>query len=359
MLQQNEQDKVNFDEESFEQEQNTDICVLCKITPIDKTESNYSQLCSSCREKYIKYPIPKGVFAFLAVVLVLVIFGSLNYFSVLKDYKNLKEAEKFFESRNYLQASKIFSNLKVNYQNSEKINEKLFISSVKSGNNQLAINTYNDSFADKKVPQDVYNSIDRYYKFIDVFFETENKLIEITKDLKEEEIDNKIEELFNSDKSNYIVEYYLALRKYIAKKYDKSAELLESSYSKNNDFVLAIDSLSKTYRRLKMYDKAIECSEKALNYNKDDVFALDSLSVIDMLKNNNSEALIKATMAYDLDKYQPYVSETYAVALYVNSKKEDAIKVINELKNRENYIEDKDFIDFIDGKITLEKLYLN
>src|ERR1700748_1128090 len=80
------------------------VCANCKIEP--SLPGYPTPLCATCRNSFIKYPIPKWIYAFGAGILVVMIIALVRVPPYLSVAINLGKAQNAINARKYKTAEK-------------------------------------------------------------------------------------------------------------------------------------------------------------------------------------------------------------------------------------------------------------
>lgn len=122
-------------------------------------------------------------------------------------------------------------------------------------------------------------------------------------------LDNKMNSFYvpsSSDKAN---EYYAEGLEFLEKGlYDKAAKKFTKAIKKDDSFILAIDNLAVSYRKMEDYHKAIHYYKKSLSIYPEGEFALLNIAVAYSLLNDLENSLL---YYQQLNSFYPAKPESY------------------------------------------------
>lgn len=340
------------------------ICVVCEKEPKYTFENQNSELCRDCRETFIRYPVPKWLYIVIAVVAVTLCFAAYKVPAVINDFKIYKAAEISYNQKNYTSASNGYMSLGEKYKSALRINERLFLSLMKSQRFDDASTILNSRLAEKDGSEETYDEIYAYTDMLNKFYAADEKIALIIQD---ETINSDTAKIYiNLEKlvddkecSTSLVLFYLAQLNIGQNKVEKAIAQLKEACTLEPQLTFITSYLGNAQRRIRQYDEAINSYNTALSLNFDDESAFRGLGVICLLKGENAKGLEYIKNAYNLNKYGDFVANTYVVALYANGKTTESKALYEEIKKMENYQIDPDIESYIAGNSTLEKLYIN
>lgn len=346
-------------------EPNSDLyCQACMQNLKDTNKNPESILCASCREHLIRYPYPKWLFAVVGAVLIICLVAFIRVPSLVRDYKMYRTAESAYKSREYNTAANEYLSISTSYSSSMRIHEKLFLTLVKAQRFGEASDVFDKHLANKKANGDTYNEIKDDVTLLDGYFTTYVKIQDAIKDdtnLKEPSKLYQKVETFTEDKTcdQSIVLYYLAQLNLSMKQYDQAVQQYKKAYAAQPMYTFIASEIGIAQRHMKQYDEAIKTYNEAFIKDSDDPAALRGIGVVYLLKGDYEKALEYTKKAYDLNPNGMYIAESYATALYANKKIDEAKELYNTLKSNKDYVVDQDYERFLNGEITLDKLYLD
>ncbi|NLG05405.1 MAG: hypothetical protein GX567_16510 [Clostridia bacterium] len=200
--------------------------------------------------------------------------------------------------------------------------------------------------------------LDRYYNTYDAY---DQMLSEITdsNEMSEnhsEKIVSKLEALLEDPSYEPAVLYYYMgyseIDQLKRRKYFEQSFVLDP---KNVDTAVQIGN---SYRREGDLETAESYISAAYQIDKEAPTTIRSLAILELLKGNIAEGVSYAKQAYEMDRTQNYVADTYLVSLKVNGEVEQAHALMAELEQEDFYFDDS-LRDFLDGKLTLEEYYID
>lgn len=220
-----------------------------------------------------------------------------------------------------------------------------------------AINTY---IAGKEVSDAEYNRLEdysavleRYYNTYDAYDAMFSENADISVETEEDVIAQLDAMLDNPEYDPATIYYYMG---YCSLDEAERCEYFETCYQLDPTYTDAATQAGNCYRRAGDLEKARELLTAAYEEDKELPSVLRSLGVIELLDGNSKKGLSLAEEAYQIDKYEYYVADTYIVALVVNGKAEEAQTLKDSLEEECEF--DEELQKFIDGEMTLEEYYM-
>ncbi len=354
-------DNDEFGQSYSYSESSGQTCVICNISPKDTTENPKSQFCTGCRERQIKYPVPKWIWAVLVVIAVAVIFASSRLPALLKDFKIFKAAETSYNQGYYNTAANAFMTISEANQSKTLINELLFLSLFKAQRFDEASIVLDDHLFEVDLSEQNFDQISIGCDILEKYWFTYDKILTIISD--QTAIDDpslmkaNISDLQGNDSYDQsLVLYYLALT---SETYDEYEQLLQQAYEEGPRYTFYLSMIGNFFRTQGNYDQATENYDKALTFNHDDEGALKGLGIICLIEGDKVKGLDYIQKAYVANPNGLYVAEAYAVALNENGRTDEAEALFFEITNGEYYEYDPTFENYFAGTGSLEAIYLS
>jgi tetratricopeptide (TPR) repeat protein len=345
-------------------ELDSSICVVCRLYEKDTFENANSVLCVDCREQFIRYPIPKWLYAVFALVAAFLLIALIKVPKVITDFKTYKNAEFAYNQRNFNTSANAYLQIGDNYKTALRINERTFLSLMKAQRFEEASKILDERLAGESGSEETVDEINNYIDLMDRYIITLNKIDTIysNKSLEKDQIKlyAEIESLLKDKQYDVSIIYFSLAQINVAQnKENQAIKQLQDAFKTEPRYTYITSYLGNIQRRFSHYSDAIDSYNNALSYNRDDESAYRGLSVVNMLMGDNKKGLENAKKAYDLNKNGYYVTKTYIVALHLNGNKAEAMSINNAYKKSPDYLLDQELEDYLSGKITLEKIYIN
>lgn len=311
-------------------------CINCKL---EKALDGYpTRLCSTCRESFIKYPIPKWIYGFGLGVLVVMIFSMAQLPKYVGVAGAFGRAEKAIESRNYVTAQR----------NLEKVLQKL--PSFKLAQAYMLIaSCYNSDIAKARelfprlehqtFESDVLGEMNAAVAFLTAMIPQDStfadRLIMAGKD-SVPGLQKLFDELDSSQADDrHTLQYYVADQVYELGRYNECKQMLQRILKDEPDNYLALSLLAPVNRNLGNFDEAIADCDKALEINHEDVAAWAQKARIELKRKQDAKASEYASKAYAIDNKNLYAMESIAMVAYFTGKKDECDKMVARIKAEE------------------------
>ena len=359
---QDEQSITANDIEIEEEQTDDNLCKACRQAEIDQSESANSVLCRTCREKMIRYPIPKLFILFLIIIVILIGVAFWHFPKVLGCYKIYENSLAQAENGEISIAIKDLNTVIEQYPDSIPVATRLTDIAMDGGYYDDASNVLSTYLMEKEMDVDTVDrlnqytyKLERYYTSLDSIGEMQSKL---GTDFSQETIKascDYIKELLNDSKQDKAVLYY-----YLSMYTEDANEVksyLEKCINEDENFLDAKIQLATILRRQGDLANAENNYNQVLSEDKYYSEALRGLAIIKLLEGNKKEGLDLAYKAFDMDPEGIYVWETYVIALKENEKSSEVDAEIKEyLANGKEL--DTDTKDYLEGKMSLHDYYI-
>lgn len=350
------------DKQDYQYQDN--LCQKCHQRYIDTSESEYSILCSSCREEQIKYPIPK-VFIPIFIILILLVGISFRQFpTLLKEYKVYAKADEKVNEGYLSDTLDNLLNILKEHPDADKVAIKLTDIAMENGMYDYAGYILDKYLAGKEFDDDIYDKLSSYVDDIERYYETYDSCNEILKKAYEDNNNNFNEEkateellnLLNDNSKNKSLIYYCLGRS--TEDTDLAKSYLEKSLEEDPKMMQSKVAIGNTLRRGNNFDEANKKFQEILAEDKTNEGALRGLAVLEMLKGNNEKGLQLAKDAYISNANGEYIFETLLIALKINNKEEDLQKYKEEFL-ASGYEFDDETLELLEGNTDLYSYYIN
>lgn len=357
-----ESENINVENAEGMVNHNEEVCKKCGQKYIDNSESRYSILCTECRERQLKYPIPK-VFLLLGIGLaVLVIAALINFPKTFADYAIYKTAEEKADDGYVDQTLSSLEEVIKRHPDTTDIAVTSVDIAMENGNYEYAAYMLDNYLYGKTVSDSVYNSLESYSDKIDSIYNVYDAYSEIATNmdtnLSEDEIityfKENLFELLNDDQYDKATIYFYLHS--FANDNDEAKEYLNKCLEEDPKLLEPKVQLANAYRREGNINEAKNILNDVIMKERSHAGAKRGLAIVNMLEGNYKEAVELARSAYEKDKDYPYVYETLAIALYFNGQVEESNKILEEFKSAGNEIEE-DTKELLSGQLTLKQYY--
>ena len=314
-------------EQSQEPDQ-TPACIECGKRPV--LEGYPNALCGSCREKFLKFPVPKWVSGFGIAVLLLVAFGLVSFPAQISTGLHLKRAENAAKNKNFLTAKKELTKVLESSPNLTSAEVQLMIA-------------------------DFYNMDE--YGFAVLAKKLSGQKIESSEDLSAaNELAGEMQNYFPSDSltqmkarfsdsvdiprdslRQYIVSHDsdpYALVSYLNLYYDKedlrwSDSAIKKLLSDHPDYLPGILTAIYITRMEGKYDSALKYCDELLSFNHELSYAGAAKARVLMAEGKLEPGIAQAKTTLEADPDDGYANATLALGYHLNHQYPERDKIIS------------------------------
>lgn len=354
-----EEEKSAMESNVQEQYIDDNLCKVCTQSKIDKSENENYVICEECREKMIRYPIPK-IFLFFSIIIVVLIGISFFHFpKLISDYRIYENSTNQADNGDIDLTIENFYSLTEQYPESIPIAVRFTDLAMDFGYYDIASDVLSTYLMEKEMDIETVDRLNIYIDKLNRYYNSIESIEKIQNELSEQEAFsegyNRIKILLDdSTQDKAVVYYYLAA---YTSDIEETKLYLEKCINEDKNFLDAKARLATILRREGDLEKSANYYKEVLNVDKNYIEALRGLAVIKLLEDKKEEGLDLAYKAFDREPEAIYVWETYVIALKENGKNSD---VENEIQNyiAEGNIVDLDTQLYLDGKTSLHDYYV-
>ncbi len=309
------------------------LCTNCKSKSIE--EGFPTKLCADCREYFIKYPIPKWIWLFSTIILLIMAVGVFRMPKYISAAYHLSKAEKAVDKKAYLTAQRELLLVLEKFPDNLDANANLLIASAHNHNYVLSNVAY-QNIAEKEIKDnDLFKNIQNSMELLNADFPADTALyrrIKINKDSTENMMRIYDHLAYKNNIDQYIAGVYIADMLYDRKLYDEADKLLSKVLLTNQNYYPALGLLIGVKRNLKQYDEAIEICNRILAENSEDVSVIAQKSRTELKRSNDTKAAEYAAEAMNLNPDDIYAMESQALVDYYANRKTEYKKLITKIK---------------------------
>jgi tetratricopeptide (TPR) repeat protein len=339
------------------------LCQACGKGYIDRSESAHSIMCTECRDKMIRHPVPKIFLLFSLLVFVLVVVAFYHFPEVLDSYKIYERSPALADSGEITIALTELNTLIEKYPNSNPIAVRMADIAMEKGYYEYAgyvIDTYlygeemNDVLVDRmngyvdRINQyyTTYNAVSEFQSTLDPALPLEEVLsqcYDFVKELMHHPMQDKA-----------LLYYYLSM---FTTDITDMKSSLESCLAADCTFLDAKVQLGNLARRQEEPAAAEKYYNEVLAEDKYHSGALRGLAILRLLDGNPAEGLDLARQAFENNPEEPYVWETYIIALSENNMDDEA-KAQLDAYQAQGELLGEDTQAYLDGTLSLHDYYV-
>jgi len=302
------------------------LCKSCGILPVEGQHPN--PLCESCRQKFIRFPIPVWVRGFGIGVLVLVLVGLISFPKQLLIGIHMKRAENAMDKKKYLTA--------------ERELQKVLASAPEMKSAKLDLLTASYYTMDLTTLVKMVNELKGVSFEKDAHFsEAENLSTEALKFFPSDSLFALMQQKTDSAKTREFLKSYVvqhpeesyAVCTYVNSYSEKESpewcdsmidKLLQTDPNNINALIAAIYLAREQHR----YDSALTYCQQLLNQNAECTYAMAAQARIFMAQNQITKGIDLSKKACSLDSTDGYSQATLALGYHLNNQPAERDKLI-------------------------------
>ncbi len=285
-----------------------------------------NHICPECRASFIKYPIPKWIWAFAAAILVVMVFGFTRMQEFYSHAVHMARAEKAMEQHKYVTAKKELEFVLAKFPDRLEANADMLIACAYNHNLERMGKAYDkisqSEFKDQDLLEKVQAAMDYVVMLADVDTALNPHLERIDKD-STAELDRFIAELDSTDYHNKEFAYMvIANRFYDLDNYGRCEELLRKILDRHPDFYSASVLLMAVKRSTGKFDDAANIGKALLDRNQEDVVAMSQMAKVELKRKNDGKAAEWAAKAIKIERNTASMEAQAMVDFYSGHKSE-------------------------------------
>ncbi len=312
------------------------VCVNCRIEPA--LDGYLSKLCSTCRERFIRYPIPKWIYGFGAGVLVIMLFSMAQLPRYMGAAADFARAESAIESHNYVTAQREIEKVLRKLPSFKLAKAYMLIACCYNKELEKAGGIYAE-LEHQTLDDDVVGRINTAVAFLSDMVPQDTTFSDRLMAAKKDSVPglrklfHELDTAYANDKN--VLQYLVADAVYDMKDYVACKAMLDTILSREPDYYLALSLLAPVHRNLGKYDEAIADCNKLLEINHEDVGTISQMSRIELKRKHDKEAASYAERAYAIDSKDISAMEAMAMVAWFAGKKQECEQMLARIKNEE------------------------
>jgi tetratricopeptide (TPR) repeat protein len=304
------------------------VCANCNV-PVDHSGSG-TPLCISCRDHFVKYPIPLWIKLFGLGILLILFISFIGLPQSLSTGIHFKRGKKAAEDHNYITAQKEFQAVASQYPGYLEAQAQLFVAAYHNRDLPTLFATSNKLEGKRIDDESLFNLVNRLMLDIKDDFPSDSFTTLIQ---RYGSYDSIPESTFRSFLQNNEFDYFalvaFASRASGWKDYRLADSALNIALDHNGHNQNALAMKITVKRQLKEVDSAYYFVDRILSVNKESVYALSAKSRILLSEKKDDEALRLAKQALSLKEDDGYALASVALALHFKgdlSGRDDLVK---------------------------------
>ncbi len=321
------------------------VCKSCQVVPA--LPDSPSQLCATCRQEFVKYPVPKWVQASGAVLVLLLIIGIVRVAPMLQLALDLSRAQKAIAAHKYITAQNELKNIVAQRPDFIEAKYLFFIAACYNQERDLAQGFFKEFDGVRlDLDDDIQSKAQDAAIFVNsiIMFDTS---VDDSIDAAALVSSGRLLRLFEVvDTSHFTADggdtlgrrerlnslFCIAHKMFDLKFYDETRDMAKRILRYDPGHYNTIGLLATLNTRLKRYDEAIANCNQQLAINCEDIYFLAMKARLEVKKRDGKNAALHADEAYRLAPKNPYALEAKAVLAWFNTKPPEAERFLGLLK---------------------------
>jgi len=308
-------------------------CIQCREKP--GVEGYPMPLCTDCRDTFNKYPVPKWIWAFAGVILLLMLAGFTRMPKYLETAVHLRRAEKAVSDKRYLTAGREADKVLAKFPDLVEANGYKLVSTLYNSEFEKADSIYDAikdrEISDKSLLASINEASERKTQVVP---EDSTLFLKVT--------------LFSGDPLTYtdstkdytindiaLFGFLLARQLSAEEEHTKARAVLEKALSVEPEHYLARLMLITEKRLTGDYAGALTDCDALLALNKEDIPVMVQKCKVYFAQNKQTEAAKLAKETLDMDPDNVRGMEVVAMAEHFAGKKAESNKLLAKIRTIE------------------------
>lgn len=313
------------------------LCVHCKKSSFEEGYS--TKLCLDCREQFIKYPIPKWIWIFAGVIVLIMIMSMIRMPKYVSAAYHLGRAEKAIDKKAFFTAQKELLIVVESFPDNLTANCNLLIAAARNHEYAMAVFAYNKITGKEIDDNDLYTVLQNSIQSVEADFPNDTSLL--AKIVLSKDSSNDLMQIYNflAFKDNidqHIAGVHIASKFYDRDLYLEADSILSKVLSKKSDYYPALSLMTGVKRNLKQYDMSIAICDRMLEENSEDILAISQKSKTELKRHQDAKAAEYAAEAMRIDPNNIYALEAQVMVDYYANRKTEVTAQLAKIVEAEN-----------------------
>jgi len=306
-------------------------CINCGSIAVLKGYPN--ALCESCRENFIKFPIPLWIKLFAAGI------GLIFLFSLYKIPKNiglgvhLEKGKTAFAEKKYLTAQKELARVVKAVPKNEEAQGFLLMAAFYNEDFETMRKSFENLKGKRVDDEDLVNAVSSILDKSSNYFGNDSLsalLSRYDNDFTKVP-DNVVRSFIDSNPDDVYTMVGYAARLSDKNEYAACDSLLQKVLKIVPDYTPALDMMTSIKRQENQLDESIDYCNRILSINKESVYALASKSRTLLKQKKDNEALSVAMNAFQLNEHNSYTIATLVLVYHFTNKTGEKAALLKDL----------------------------
>jgi hypothetical protein len=307
-------------------------CLSCGSPDIEQGYAN--PLCKTCRERFIKFPVPFPIKLFALAVCAILILSMIRLPKNLSAGIHLQKGKNAERKTNYLTAQREYNQVLKLIPGLVDAKCHLLIASFHNMDFQTVFNITKELQGKNIEDQNLYYNMDNAIQGMSKYLPSDSFNNEIEKyhsaDSIPAEVYNRYIRLNPTELFPIINYSSILLNK---NQYTQCDSFLNIALVSDAQHLATLTIKTSVKRELHQFDSAMYYCDLILKQNKESTFGISSKARTYFRLKEDKEGLRWALKSYDLDNKDPYTIATLAMAYHLNNKIAERDKLMEATKN--------------------------
>jgi len=292
-------------------------------------------LYTTCRENYIKFPIPAWIKAFGIGIGAVVIFSLFSFLGNLQTGIHMERGVRAEKDHRFMTAQHEFEQVLTKVPGHVEAEAHLLIAAYNNQDLETLATTANLLEGKSFDNQELFEQADRVMTLGSQFFPSDslNAIFEKLEDTSAAVVTAAVEDYYRRNPDDNSACLKLASVAFDKTDYTRADTLLEKIIADDPENIAAITLLSSVKRYQKDAPGALTYIDKLLELNKENVYALSSKARVMVMLNKDDEALKLAKEVDKLDHSFTYNQATLAIVYHYAHKLKERDEIVRKAGN--------------------------
>lgn len=326
-------------------------CINCNHPIIEEGYPN--RLCASCRQNFIKFPIPLWIKLFGGAILVVLLFSMVSLPQTIYVGVEFAKGKKALDKHNYVTAQKGFEIVSKKEKKYIEGKGYLMMAAFYNQDFQTFGEMYKELEGTKIENEDLYNELGLLLNKAVLYYPSDSlsALFKKYNDNFNSIPDEALNEFLDKYPEDIYAKTSYASRLIDKKQNEVADSILTLILNKEPDYFSGLMIKASLKREIKQYDSAHFYCDRILKINNEFVYGISSKARIYLKQKSYNEGLKLALKAHQIERDNPYNLATLAIAYHLTKNNKERDKILKETEKDSAYIDYMSFAkDVINGK---------
>jgi predicted Zn-dependent protease len=286
-------------------------------------------LCTDCRAKFIKFPVPWPIRIFAGAVLVILVFAMANLPRNLSTAIHYERGKEAIEHANYITARKELSTVIKNFPHFDEAKEYMVVASFRDQDIPTFFSLLQELEGKQVADLSLYSEIKQMANQASGYFPSDS-LMTIAN--KYHSLDSIPVSFFREYIPAHNTEVFAAMQYssilFDQKNYPACDSMLTGILLEDHDYTTALMLKSALKKELNQLDSSHYYCDRLLSLNAESFYGTASKARTFLKQKKDKEGMDWALRNFELRKNDPYSVATLALAYHFNNRVPDRDKIM-------------------------------